>query len=408
MIKLKDSQKKAVDSLRSGSILNGGVGSGKSIASLAFYFLKICFGDEQFTCVGMAIPLYIITTAKKRDSLEWDRECAKFALSQHIDATLCPVVIDSWNNIGKYANVTDSFFIFDEQRVVGKGAWVKFFLRITRRNQWILLTATPGDTWEDYIPVFIANGFFRNRTEFYEDHVIFDRFTKYPKILKYINTDYLDILRKKVLVQMDRERKIEKRSIEVLCDFDQGTYKDVCRRRKDPVTGVPFQQANTLCYCLRRLTNDSRARIRQIERILMDHPKLIIFYNFDYELVLLKMIKEDMKEIRDIGVSEYNGHHHEDILKNYNSWVYLVQYNSGAEGWNCTETDTMIFFSLSYSYRMMEQAAGRIDRMNSPYDILWYYYLTSKSGIDYAIKETLKNKATFNEREFAGKISVEG
>ena len=70
--------------------------------------------------------LYIITTAKKRDTLEWEGELSPFLLSTNPDVNLYQnkVVIDSWNNISKYKDITDAFFIFDEQRVVGSGTWV--------------------------------------------------------------------------------------------------------------------------------------------------------------------------------------------------------------------------------------------------------------------------------------------
>ena len=48
----------------------------------------------------------------------------------------------------------------------------------------------------------------------------------------------------------------------------------------------------------------------------------------------------------------------------------------------------------------MAQAAGRIDRLNSPYRDLYYYHLKSRSGIDIAISKALGQKKQFNERKF--------
>lgn len=367
------------------------------MTSLAYFFTKVCEGDSNFTRVRKPTNLYIITTAKKRDSLEWDGECAKFALSRHKEVSLSgiEVIIDSWNNIKKYTKVYGAFFIFDEQRVVGSGSWVKAFLQITKKNQWILLSATPGDTWMDYVPVFIANGYYQNRTEFIRDHVIYDRFAKYPKINRYIGTRKLERLRDEVLVVMERARHIPKKVNILTCLHDIATYKQVCKERKDPLYFEPITQASSLCYALRKIVNRDISRLQAVERLLVLKKKAIIFYNFDYELHLLKLMADDI----DILVAEYNGHKHDPVPEG-DSWAYLVQYNSGCEGWNCITTDTIIFFSLNYSYRMMVQAAGRTDRLNTPYDILYYYVLVSDSGIDKTILMALQDKQDFNASKY--------
>ena len=166
-IELRDYQLDAVHRMKNGCILCGGVGSGKSRTSLAYYFTQEGGCIQPYSPMKKPRDLYIITTARKRDDLEWDEELVPFLLSTKPENNSLyknKVIIDSWNNIGKYTDVKGAFFIFDEQRVVGSGAWVKSFLKIARWNKWILLTATPGDTYSDYLPVFLANGFFKNRT----------------------------------------------------------------------------------------------------------------------------------------------------------------------------------------------------------------------------------------------------
>lgn len=403
-IKLFDYQVKAVQQMKNGCILCGGVGSGKSLTALSYYYLQN--GGEPSSLIGgdyipMDDPpkdLYIITTARKRDTLEWEGELSPFLLSTHPETNLYhnhKVVVDSWNNIGKYVNVTGAFFIFDEQRVIGSGVWVKSFLKITKTNDWILLSATPGDTWQDYIPVFIANGFYKNRTEFTREHIVYSRFTKFPKVDRYINTGKLLKLRRSILVTMDFKRETISHHEDVYVSYDIETYKDVSRTRWNPYKNEPIQNAGELCYVWRKIVNSDESRQVAVLEIFENHPKVIIFYNFDYELEILKNLGFGSG----VKIAEWNGHKHEPI-PNSKSWVYLVQYSAGCEGWNCITTDTIIFYSQNYSYKVMVQAAGRIDRLNTPYTDLYYYHLKSRSGIDLAISKALKDKKNFNETKY--------
>lgn len=403
-MKLRDYQIEAVKNMKNGCILNGGVGSGKSLTSLSYYYLKNS-GDEKFLKGGKYVPmndppkdLYIITTARKRDTLEWEGELAPFLLSVHDDKNIYSnkVVIDSWNNIQKYKDVKNSFFIFDEQRVVGSGAWVKAFLKIAKFNEWILLSATPGDTWMDYIPVFLANGFYKNKTEFMREHVVYSRFCKFPKVDRYINTGRLLRFRREILIDMDFKRETVQHHEDIYVKYDVKIYKDVMKRRWDIWKDEPITNASGLCYALRKVVNTHQSRLDALLDIFSRHNKIIVFYNFDYELEILK----DIYYGRDVKVAEWNGHKHESIPKS-KKWVYLVQYTAGAEGWNCIETDTIVFFSQNYSYKIMHQSAGRIDRLNTPYKDLYFYHLKTHSGIDLAISRAIKSKKKFNEKAFA-------
>ena len=379
---LRDYQIDAVKRLQTGSILCGGVGSGKSRTALAYYMLNHASKD-----------LYIITTARKRDTFEWEEEFKPFYIFK--DGKIRKVVVDSWNNIQKYETAKNSFFIFDEQRVVGKGPWVKAFLKIAKANDWILLSATPGDTWTDYIPVFIANGFYKNRTEFINAHVVWSPFTKFRKVDHYVATGRLLRLRNKILVNMDFNRKTVQHHENVITEFDFASYRLIFKDRWNTFTNEPIKTASELCYTLRRIVNSDESRLEAVEGIMRAHRKVIIFYNFDYELDLLK----EKLESCGVTVAEWNGHKHQDIPEG-NKWAYLVQYTAGCEGWNCTITDTIIFYSQNYSYKVMAQAAGRIDRMNTPFIDLYYYHLKSRSTIDAAIAKAVANKKKFNEQGF--------
>lgn len=393
--KLYPHQEEALKKLGNGSILCGGVGSGKSITAVA-YFIKQCGGDHNDELPNITDPkdLYIITTARKRDSLEWQSECLKFRLSKDRDLSLgnILVTVDSWNNIQKYTDVKDAFFIFDEQRVVGSGSWVKSFQKIAKSNEWILLSATPGDTWMDYIPVFVANGFYKNRTEFIREHVIFDRFAKYPKVDRFIGVSKLSILRKKILVNMPYTKTALKHHINVITEHDKELMDIVWKNRWNPFSSEPIKDAGELCRIARRVSNIDLSRLDDIKKIISEKKKAIIFYNFDYELYILRTLKD----FDGFTVAEWNGHKHEDI-PDTEKWVYLVQYNAGAEGWNCIKTDTVIFYSQNYSYKLMLQASGRIDRLNTPFKDLYYYSLRSNSQIDRMIFKALSNKKDFNE-----------
>lgn len=389
--------------MKTGCILNGGVGSGKSLTSLSYYYLQNG-GSETFLTGGkykrMKNPkdLYIITTARKRDTMEWEGELAPFLLSVDSDTSAYKnkVIVDSWNNIKKYKEVKGSFFIFDEQRVVGSGEWVKSFLKIAKSNEWILLSATPGDTWSDYIPVFIANGFYKNKTEFLREHAVFARFSKFPKVEKWIGTGKLNRYRRSILVDMNFKRKTEQHHKDIYIDYDRATYKDVMKRRWDIWKDEPITNAGGLCYALRRIVNSDQSRALKLLEIFEDHPKMIVFYNFDYELDILKNLYYG----ENVTVAEWNGHKHEPTPRK-GKWVYLVQYTAGAEGWNCITTDTIVFYSQNYSYKIMHQSAGRIDRMNTPFTDLYYYHLKTKSSIDIAIARALHDKKKFNENSFA-------
>ena len=397
-IGLYDYQLKAIKQMRNGCILCGGVGSGKSRTALGYYFKENGGGlGKEYIPMKNPQNLYIITTARKRDTLEWEGDMCPFLLSSNPDVNIYSneVIVDSWNNIGKYKDVRNAFFIFDEQRLVGNGAWVKSFLTISKFNKWILLSATPGDSWSDYIPVFIANGFYKNRTEFTREHIVYSRFTKYPKVDKYINTGRLIRLRNRILVDMDFERKTISHHEDVNCEYDIYAYKSIIKNRWNPWTNAPIVNAAELCYSLRKIVNSDDSRQASLLELLEEHPRARIFYNFDYELEILK----DIYYGEDVQIAEWNGHKHQEIPRG-DKWVYLVQYTSGCEGWNCITTDTIIFYSQNYSYKVLKQAEGRIDRLNSPYRDLYYYHLKSRSGIDLAISKSLKQKKKFNEGKF--------
>lgn len=390
---LDDYQEKAVEMLKTGAILCGDTGSGKSITALAYFHEKVCNGHTNpWKDRSVNKKLYIITTARKRDTREWEEELVKFLL---LDGT----VIDSWNNIKKYADVKDAFFIFDEQRVVGYGAWSKTFIKITKSNDWILLTATPGDTWSDYIPVFIANGFYKNKTEFCQMHCVYNKFTNFTKIEKYINTGRLILYRSKILVDMEYVKSTVQHHTFVTCGFNKTKYDRIVKDRWNIYEDCPIENASQLCYLMRRVVNSDPSRLESLKKLLERKAKLIIFYNFDYELEMLRQFAKDIN----ILCQEWNGHKHELVPKG-RRWIYLVQYASGSEAWNCTVTDTMVFFSQNYSYKTMKQSAGRIDRRNTPYKDLYYYHLVSKSPIDNGIRNTLNKKKDFNEAKFVEKI----
>lgn len=377
-VELFDYQKEAVKKLRSGSILCGRVGSGKSLTAIDFY--KENYFDRD---------LFIITTAKKRDSDEWMDEVSKFYnffFPKNIK-------IDSWNNIGKYCNICGAFFIFDEQRLVGSGAWVKAFYQIAKKNKWILLTGTPGDTWMDYIPVFVANGFYKNRTQFIREHVLYNLYCNYPKIEGYIGVEKLSKLRDQIIVDMDYIAPTTHENIYVDCEYDKDKFMKIMNGRWNIFTDEPIKDAGEMFRLMRRVVYSDEDRARKVRQYAYDYNKLIIFYNYDFELEILRKTLTDSN----IPFAEWNGHKHMDIPKT-GQWVYLVQYMAGAEGWNCIETDSMLFYSLNPSYKMMTQAAGRIDRVNTPFKKLNYIYLTSSSYLDMRVKLALNRKEDFNER----------
>ena len=397
---LDDYQLDAVREMHTGCILCGGVGSGKSRTALVYFYSQNGGDLDKSPTYPMHDPkdLYIITTARKRDTHEWEKELSPFLLSPKPEENHYQnkVVIDSWNNITKYTEVENAFFIFDEQRVVGYGTWVKSFLKIVKKNVWVLLSATPGDTWSDYIPVFIANGYYKNKNDFTRKHVVWARGVKYPKIDRYLDTGRLIRLRRRVLVDMDYHRPTERHHSYISTDYNHTIYKTLMRTRFDPEKEMPFNSATDLCFALRKVPNTDDSRLQAVLDLFEEScGRVIIFYNFDYELKILRNLPYG----KDVQVAEWNGHKHQPIPESQR-WIFLVQYAAGSEGWNCVLTDTIIFYSASYSYKMMEQAAGRIDRRNTPYKDLYFYHLQSHAPIDLAINRALKRKKKFNESSF--------
>lgn len=395
-------QMDALMQMRSGCILCGDVGSGKSRTALVYYFIRECGGRLWPSYSPMTKPkdLYIITTAKKRDGKEWEEEMIPFLLDMYD----IKIVVDSWNNLGKYRSVKNSFFIFDEQRLVGTGAWVSHFYKLTGSgryrgnktgNHWVLLSATPGDTWKDYIPVFVANGFYNTKTEFLSRHAVYNHYCKYPKIDKYIGEKRLLQLKSYILVNIEVEKHTIHHTEYICVDYDIENLRKVMKNRWDIFKDEPVTDGAQLCYVCRKVVNKNDNRIAKVQELLHEHPKAIIFYNFDYELEMLRDMCDRIGYLK----AEWNGHKHEPLPKG-NAWVYLVQYTAGAEGWNCITTDTTIFYSLSYSYKTTKQASGRIDRRNTPYVDLYYYFITTKSWIDKAIKQALIHKKNFNEKRY--------
>lgn len=402
-MQLYKEQLEALNKMRNGCILCGGVGSGKSITSLSYFYVTHG-GDPEYLKGGefekMTKPkdLYIITTAKKRDNHEWDQELIPFHLyPENVEYNNVHVVIDSWNNVKKYAGVKGAFFIFDEQHVTGKGAWVRAFLKIAKVNEWILLSATPGDTWNDYGPVFVANGFYSGLTEFRDRHIIYNRWNRW-QIEKYLHEGILEKHRRDILVMMGCNRHTERHYRYIECAYDKALYKQIQKTHWNPWKEEPYSNAAGLCYGLRRVVSTHTDRVDAILDIMLDHERVIIFYNFPYE----KEIIEDALSEVGIAYAEWNGQKHEP-LPDWDRWAYLVQYGAGAEGWNCISSDCVIFYSQNYSYKIFEQCCGRIDRVNTPYKDLYYYILISSAPIDVAIRRCIRGKKKFNERNFCGK-----
>lgn len=388
-MKLMPHQIEAVENLSNGKILYGGVGSGKSATAVAYY-MKAEKGRD----------IYVITTAKKRDSLDWEGTAAAFGIGTRRDATVAGIIcVDSWNNIGKYIDVEDAFFIFDEQRLVGSGAWVKYFQKIAKKNRWILLSATPGDTWMDYVPVFVANGLYKNATQFKREHVVYAPFVKYPKIVRYLGVDTLEKYRNMLLVEMPYLKHTIRHVQNVMVDHDADLFNRVVKDRWHIYENRPIKDVGELFRVMRKLVATDPSRTETLLELLKDHPKIIVFYNFDYELEILRNLSTV------VPVAEWNGHRKQNIPQT-DSWLYVVQYASGAEGWNCTDTDTMVFWSLTYSWKNFHQAQGRIDRLDTSFTDLYYYVFMSNSMIDKAVRKSLSSKKQFNERVFAAENPI--
>lgn len=409
---MDDYQIDAARKLKNGNILVGGTGAGKSRTAIAWWYM-LCgenidtvSGPIMYKDVKTLKPLYIITTAKKRNEKDFDNELQPFHVLSGEDGKKMGVtiVVDSWNNIHKYTGVKDSVFIFDEDHLTGSGTWVKSFWKIAANNTWIVATATPGDKWIDYYPIFKANGFFKSKREFEERHVIYNPYKTFPDVLRYIGEGRLNMYRRKIVVELEYEHKTEHHDIYVECSYDHITYNNCEKFLFNPYSDDPIESGSGLCYCLRRICNSDVSRLNSVIDIIEEgeasfhKTKYIIFYSFNYELDILRRLESLLEGYT---IAEYNGQRH-DIIPDSDKWVYLVNYGSGAEAWNCITTDTIIFYSQQYSYKTLVQSKGRIDRRNTPFYDLYYFHLRSSSKIDRAIGRALQGKKEFNEKKFYG------
>lgn len=387
MIEMMPHQEEALKFLDNGKILWGGVGTGKTLTALFYYTQKESPKD-----------IYVITTARKRDDLDWQGDAVALGIGSSRGNSLHGVItVDSWNSIGKYVDIEDAFFIFDEQRLVGTGAWVKAFQKIAKKNRWIMLSATPGDVWLDYAPVFIANGLYKNITEFKREHVVYAPFSKFPKIMRYTNVALLEKYRNMILVEMPYMRHTNRVVTEVPVFYDEEMFQLVNKKRWNPYEDAPLKDVSELFRVMRRIANSDPSRLEAVRSLFEKRQKQIIFYNFDYELEILRKLHSDVE------TREWNGHVKQKVPTG-DSWAYLVQYVAGAEAWNCITTDTTTFYSLTYSYKNFHQAQGRIDRLNTPFVDLFYYVLMSKMPLDMAIRASLRNKKNFQELKYADQL----
>lgn len=405
-VDLRPHQLEVLNKIHNGCILRGGVGSGKSITILTYFFTRVMKGSLVLNGMGEVEPfqhpdinkLLIITPAKKRNDLEWERECTRFSLDKNPEVSFggVQVIVDSWHNIMKYEDIENAFVIFDEQKLIGNGPWVKAFYKIAKRNPWVVLSATPGDTWMEFIPIFVANGYYKNRTQFIDRHVVFSSWSKFPKVERYLESSRLYHIRDKVVVDMPYERHTTRHVRFIPTDHDRDRYQMVSKQRWNVWEDEPMQNITQLIYGLRRVVNEDQTRRDELYRLLGKHPRLIIFYNFTYELDQLR----EFLTSKDVIFAEWNGQKHEPI-PNTERWAYLVQYTAGAEAWNCTTTNAMVFYSLQYSWKVFEQCQGRIDRLDTPFTDLYYYVLRSNSVIDGSIWKALQTKGKFQEKKFA-------
>ena len=390
MIQLTDYQISAIQRMKNGCVLRGGTGAGKTLTSLVYIYEKVLGGQtpihpgHKYVVPLDVRPVYVITTPKKRDSGDWTAEAA--LVPMHLAG------VDSWNNIKNYEHIKDAVFIFDETKITGYGAWTYSFIKIAKHNDWILLSATPGDSFIEYTSLFVANGFYKNKTEFEREHIVWSRFVKYPKVDRYLNLPKLIKLRDSVLVEMPTVRATTQNHKNIICDHDELDYDILFTKRWNFYDNVPIRDVGQLCYLLRRVVNSHPSRLDALDLVKQKHPRLIIFYNYNYELTILR----EWCTKNNILYSEWNGHNH-DPLPDGKEWAYLCQYTAAQEAWNCIITDCIIFYSQTYSYKALIQSAGRIDRMNTPYKFLYYYHLVSKSSIDEGIQNALTRKENFNE-----------
>lgn len=132
------------------------------------------------------------------------------------------------------------------------------------------------------------------------------------------------------------------------------------------------------------------------ELVQSTQDRLIVFYNFNAELELLKRIAASL----DRPISEVNGQTKDlTAYEQEDNSITFIQYQAGAMGLNLQKANKIIYFTLTDKSELFEQSKKRIHRIGQEQPC-FYYILMCKGSVEEVILQTLEMRKDFTDELF--------
>lgn len=181
-------------------------------------------------------------------------------------------------------------------------------------------------------------------------------------------------------------------------------YIEFIRNKETEIKGDHLEGDNIMALRqgMRRLSSSyNDEKIEAVEDLLNStDDRVVVFYQFKNDFEVLNAL------CRKLGkpVVAVNGDRN-DIRKAGNAYetkensVCLIQWQSGGYGLNLQKAHVGVFFSLTESYELYEQARGRIHRKGQENPVI-YYNICAKGTIDEKIARALAAREDYDDKKF--------
>lgn len=379
MINLYSYQEEYFKHVKPNYIYDMDTGTGKTIMGLHHH--QTYFKDK---------PLLIVAPASKINEGGWQR-----TIDEHypnIEYDTC-----TYNMLGKkWSQYKDWFVIFDEcHRLKNScGVWGKAGYNLTKISAgFILLSATAiPNGWEDSINYFKMFGLAKNKTQFIRNEAITTMDYGYMEILGWKNENKLKNMWKSISRHLSKDEATDLPPLvfENVYFKASATYKTI---KKDRIyNDVLYDNQMKLRHGLRLNTN-LKNKIEYIKDFVdSTNDNIIIFYNYDEELKLLKENIDKKTYLCNGSIKDYPKKSEWDSIKNT---VTLANYKSGSEAVEFTYANIIVYFSPTESYTEYYQSYGRCYRNGQTKKVTAYKFITDNT-IEADIYKALDSKQDFN------------